>query len=331
MAGAWSLLGVVRLMCSLNTPRFTSAFLQLYTGFLRCLGVGARSPVSVGQVTVPCWAGLGLQTGADHTSLVCDLLDLCSLHSWCPEAEGAFHLGVAGLYPFLGALEKQLAHTSGRWVVCIWVKAVLAVGTTQRNTLELEAWAHPEGKYPRACTAGLSDGLSRLGMSLEELENGFLGWGPAGISVVICVRFSRHSKPCSCAALGAGTANSWLPWEQHRACHRPGTASAPAEPKPTTHPLYSPFPHHPPHHPPGSQQQLCQHCPGSPGLKAAGPDFSRCWERMECLPGTLLVPSSVPALLAQSVGPDPSCSGACPPWMPLTHLHVLSGGPILFP
>lgn len=82
--------------------------------------------------------------------------------------------------------------------------------------LELEAWTHPEGKCPRACTAGLSDGLGRLGMSLEELENGFLGWGPAGISVVICVRFSRHSKPRSSAALGAGTANSWFPWEQRR-------------------------------------------------------------------------------------------------------------------
>lgn len=82
--------------------------------------------------------------------------------------------------------------------------------------LELEAWAHPEGKCPGACTAGLSDGLGRLGVSLEELENGFLGWGPAGISVVICVRFSRHSKPRSSTALGAGTANSWFPWEQRR-------------------------------------------------------------------------------------------------------------------
>lgn len=106
-------------------------------------GGGCKQPCLCGscwQVTVPCWAGLGLQVGARHTSLVCDLLgrldmDLCSLHSWCPEAEGAFHLGVAGLYPFLGALEKQLPHVLGRRGVCIWVKAVLA-GTSQRNTLQ---------------------------------------------------------------------------------------------------------------------------------------------------------------------------------------------------
>lgn len=130
--------------------------------------------------------------------------------------------------------------------------------------IELEAWAHPKGECPRACTAGLSDGLSRLGMSLEELGNGFLGRGPAGISVVICVRFSRHSKPRSSAALGAGTANSWLPWEPRSTgpCHRPGNASAPAEPKPTTHLFYSPFPHHPP----GSQQQ-----PAALGSLPVGP------------------------------------------------------------
>lgn len=63
-------------------------------------------------------------------------MELCYLHYWCPEAEGTFHLGVAGLYPFLGALEKQLPDVSGRCVVCIWVKAVLAVGTSQRNTLQ---------------------------------------------------------------------------------------------------------------------------------------------------------------------------------------------------
>lgn len=33
-------------------------------------------------------------------------MDLCSLHSWCPEAEGAFCLEAAGLSRSLGAMEK---------------------------------------------------------------------------------------------------------------------------------------------------------------------------------------------------------------------------------
>lgn len=124
-------------------------------------------------------------------------------------------------------------------------------------------------------------------------------------------------------------------------CRRPGNASAPNEPNPTTHPFYSPLPRHPPHHLPGSRQQAA--CTGitacgSPGLKAnrarlflvLGEDGVLAWDTV--------VPSSVPALLAQSVGPEPCCSGgpcrvagACPLWMPLTHLHVLSEGPIPFP
>lgn len=64
-------------------------------------------------------------------------MDLCSLHSWCPEAEGAFRLGVAGLCPFLGAVEEMPcgSHVSGGCAICIPMKAVLAVGTSQRSML----------------------------------------------------------------------------------------------------------------------------------------------------------------------------------------------------
>lgn len=49
-------------------------------------------------MTVPCWAGLDLDMGACHPSLVCDLLgrldtDLCSLHL-CPELKEHFTLGL---------------------------------------------------------------------------------------------------------------------------------------------------------------------------------------------------------------------------------------------
>lgn len=65
-------------------------------------------------------------------------MDFCSLQSRCPEAEGAFCLGIAGLCPFLGAVEKLPcgSHESGGCVVCILVKTVLAVGTSQRSVLQ---------------------------------------------------------------------------------------------------------------------------------------------------------------------------------------------------
>lgn len=103
-------------------------------------------------------------------------MDLCSLHSWCPEAEGAFCLGVAGLYPFLGAVEKLPcgSRVSGGCATCVSMKAALAVGTSRRSVLKPAraapegTWALPKGKCPRAHAAGLSDGLSRLAVSLEE-------------------------------------------------------------------------------------------------------------------------------------------------------------------
>lgn len=104
-------------------------------------------------------------------------MDLWSLCSWRPEAEGAFCLGVAGLCPFLGAVEKLPCgfHVSGGCVTSILMKAVPDVGTSRRRVLQASqgcpcwgAGALPKGKCPRAHAAGLSDGLSCLVMSLEE-------------------------------------------------------------------------------------------------------------------------------------------------------------------
>lgn len=56
-------------------------------------------------------------------------------------------------------------------VICVLMKAVLAVGTSQRaaSQLELPLWGHGlKGTCPRAHAVGLCDGLSFLVMSLEE-------------------------------------------------------------------------------------------------------------------------------------------------------------------
>ena len=79
---------------------------------------------------MPCWAGVqppGVWGGWIWTSAPST-----------PEADGAFCLEVAGLCRFLGAVEKLPygSRVSGGSVICILMKAVLVVGTSQRSVLQ---------------------------------------------------------------------------------------------------------------------------------------------------------------------------------------------------
>lgn len=127
-----------------------------------------------------------------------------------------------------------------------------------------------------------------------------------------------------------------------RPCHRPGKASPPNEPTPTTQPCHSPFPRQPPHHLPGSELQPARTeitARGSPGLKAnrtrlflaLGEDGVLSWDAVG--PQLCAYPPSTihgSGAFLHWGGPC-RIAGVCPRRMPLTHLHVLSEGPIPFP